>query len=248
MVDKTKKSAEGSELNDEGSNYKDGVYKNPSVTADLVILSVIEEQLGVLLIKRRDPPFRDSWALPGGFVNYDEDIEAAAYRELKEETGVDDAYLEQLQTFGNPKRDPRKRIITVAYFSLVDYKKIKQPVAGDDAKEAKWFKISELPALAFDHKDIINKALDRIRNKISYTNIGFELIPDNFTIPELRKVFEMILGREINATNFRTKILKLKILKKTKDKRTEGKGQPAPVYVLDKDKFAKLKNGETLFN
>jgi 8-oxo-dGTP diphosphatase len=243
-----KLSAEGSELNDDASNYDDTVYKNPSVTADLVILSVIEEELGVLLIKRKHAPFKDHFALPGGFVNYDEDIETAAYRELKEETGVDDAYLEQLYTFGKVNRDPRKRIITVAYFSLVDYKKIKTPVAGDDAKEAKWFKLSELPKLAFDHDKIIDKALDRIRNKISYTNIGFELIPDTFTIPELRKVFEMVLGREINPTNFRTKILKLKILKKTKEKRIEGKGQPAPVYALDDKKFARLKNGETLFN
>jgi 8-oxo-dGTP diphosphatase len=247
MVDKNKKSAEGSNLNDDSSNYDDTVYKNPSVTADLVILSIIDGSLSVLLIQRLFNPHKNAFALPGGFVNYDEDILAAAQRELKEETGVDNVFLEQLYTFGSVKRDPRKRVITVAYYALVDYSKLKV-VAGDDAKDAKWFKISELPPLAFDHQEIIEKALDRVRNKINYTNIGFELIPETFTIPELRKVFEMVLGREINPTNFRTKILKLKILKKTKEKRIEGKGQPAPVYSLDKDRFAKLKNGETLFN
>lgn len=247
MVNKDKKSAEGSELNDDSSNYDDTVYKNPSVTADLVILSIIEGQLSILLIQRLFQPYRDAYSLPGGFVNYDEDILTAAQRELKEETGVDNVFLEQLYTFGSVKRDPRKRVITVAYYALVDYSKLKV-VAGDDAKDAKWFKISELPPLAFDHQEIVDKALDRVRNKISYTNIGFELIPETFTIPELRKVFEMVLGRDINPTNFRTKILKLKILKKTKERRIEGKGQPAQVYSLDKDRFAKLKSGETLFN
>jgi 8-oxo-dGTP diphosphatase len=246
-MSKEKKTAEGAELKDDASNYSDAGYKNPSVTADLVILSLMEKELGLMLVKRLHAPFRDCWALPGGFVDYNEDIEAAAYRELKEETSLDSAYLEQLYTFGGVKRDPRKRIITVAYFALVDYKKVTVK-AGSDAKEVKWFKLSELPALAFDHGLIIEKAIERIRNKISYTPIGFELIPETFTIPELRKVFESILARKINPTNFRTKLLKLKILKKTKEKRIEGKGQPAPVYSLDREKFFKLEPGQTLFN
>lgn len=246
MKKDVKKTAEGAELLPDASNYDDSKYKSPSVTVDLVVMSIIDDELGVMLIKRKYAPHKDAWALPGGFVDYEEDIEKAAYRELKEETGVDSAYLEQLYTFGKVGRDPRKRVITVAHFALIDYTKV-HAIAGSDAKEVQWFKVSKLPAMAFDHKEIIQKAVDRVRNKISYTNVGFELIPESFTIPELRKVFESVMGREINPTNFRTKILKLDILKETKEKRISGKGQPAPVYSLDKVKFAKLKIGETLF-
>jgi 8-oxo-dGTP diphosphatase len=246
MKKTTKLTGEGQHLKNDVSNYSDAAYKSPSVTVDLVVMSIIDDELGVMLIKRKFAPYKDSWALPGGFVDINEDVDVAAYRELKEETGVDTAYLEQLYTFGKVGRDPRKRVITVAHFALIDYTKV-QAIAGSDAKEVKWFKVSKLPTMAFDHKEIINKAVDRVRNKISYTNVGFELVPDTFTIPEIRKVFESVMGRELNPTNFRTKLLKLEILKETKEKRIQGKGQPAPVYTLDKVKFAKIKIGETLF-
>ena len=244
---KNNKSAEGHELKDDASNYDKNAYESPSVTTDIVLLSIIDNELGVLLIKRKYPPFRDHWALPGGFVDIDEDIESCALRELKEEAGITNCYLEQLYTFGSVNRDPRKRIISVAYYALIDYKKVKA-VAGSDAEKVQWFKMSELPKLAFDHGEVIDKAIERIRNKIYYTNVGFELVPDSFTIPELRRAFESVLGEKINPTNFRTKILKLKILKPTKEKRIEGKGQPAPVYKLDKERLKKLKKGETIFN
>jgi 8-oxo-dGTP diphosphatase len=226
------------------------------LTADIVLLSIIDNELGILLIKRGDPtgPYYKKWALPGGFMqDDDETITDTARRELKEETGLDNIYLEQLECFSKKGRDPREfvsvrptRIISEAHLALIDHTKVKA-IAGDDASDVKWYKVSELPELAFDHKEIINTALNRVRNKLNYTNVGFELVPDVFTIPELRETFEKVTGKKINKSNFRTKILKLKILKKTKMKRIIGKGQPAPLYSLDKGRFDKLKLGETLF-
>jgi 8-oxo-dGTP diphosphatase len=224
-------------------------------TADIALMSIIDGELGVLLIRRADEPFAGDWALPGGFMqNDDEDVAATARRELEEETGLKGIHLEQLACFSRKGRDPREfvatkpvRIISEAFLALVDYTKI-QAIAGSDASDTKWFKLSDLPTLSFDHSEIIETAVNRIRNKVSYTNVGFELVPSQFTIPEIREVFEKILGRDINPANFRTKILKLKILKKTKQKRIQGKGQPAPVYTLDRERFRRLRQGETLFN
>lgn len=226
-------------------------------TADIVLLSIKDNELAVLLIKRKEWPYNDSWALPGGFMDGDKDssILDAARRELQEETGLDNIYLEQLATFSQKGRDPREevanspvRVISTAHIALIDYKKV-HAVAGSDASEAKWFKLSEIPPLAFDHNEIIETAVHRVRNKINYTNVGFELVPKTFTIPELREVFEHVLGRKLNATNFRTKILKLNVLTPVGKKRIEGKGQPAPLYKLDAKGLKQLmQEGETLFN
>lgn len=228
-----------------------------ALTADIVLLSIKEGELAVLLIKRAEWPFSGSWALPGGFMDGDKDesILDAARRELLEETGLDNIYLEQLATFSQKGRDPREsvsnspvRIISTAHIALIDYKKV-HAVAGSDADDVKWFKLSEIPPLAFDHQEIIETAVHRVRNKINYTNVGFELVPKSFTIPELREVFEQVLGRKLNPTNFRTKILKLNVLTALGKKRIEGKGQPAPLYKLDKKGLEKLMSeGETLFN
>ena len=227
------------------------------LTADIVLLSIKDNELAVMLIKRSEWPFNDSWALPGGFMDGDKDVDvgATALRELEEETKLKGIYLEQLATFSTKGRDPREnvanspvRVVSVAHIALIDYNKV-TAVAGSDAKDVNWFKLSELPPLAFDHDKIIETAVNRVRNKINYTNVGFELVPKQFTIPELREVFEHVLGRELNPTNFRTKILKLNVLTPTEEKRIEGKGQPAPVYKLNKKGLAKLmKEGETLFN
>jgi 8-oxo-dGTP diphosphatase len=225
-------------------------------TVDIALFSIIDNELGVMLIKRAEEPFKDCWALPGGYVDVlqDEDALKAAERELKEETNLDNIYLEQLYTFTKKGRDPREemanrpcRIFSIAHFALIDYQKVKA-IAGSDAKEVGWFKISKLPKLSFDHAQIIETAVNRIRNKINYTNVGFELVPKKFTIPELREVFEKVLGRELNPTNFRTKLLKLGLLKDTGLKKVEGRGQPAPIYELNRKKIAILNNGETLFN
>jgi 8-oxo-dGTP diphosphatase len=224
-------------------------------TVDIALFSVIDGELGVMLIKRGDEPYKNCWALPGGYVdvNTDEDALAAARRELEEETSLKDIYLEQLYTFTKKGRDPREewanrpcRIFSIAHFALIDHLKVKA-IAGSDAAEVGWFKISQLPKLSFDHGEIITTAINRIRNKINYTNVGFELVPAKFTIPELRAVFEQVLGRELNPTNFRTRLLNLGLLIDTKVKKIEGRGQPAPIYELNRKKLQKLTNGETLF-
>jgi len=222
-------------------------------TADIVLISVIDNELGVLLIKRKEMPFQGSWAIPGGYVdaNKDLDAEAAARRELAEETGISDVYLEQLYTFSTQSRDPREmianhpvRIWSVAHFALIDYTKV-HAVAGSDAGEVRWFKISELPELAFDHEKIISMSIDRVRGKLSYSNLGFELVPEEFTIPELQEIFEKVMGEPLDRNNFRTKLLKMEILIATK-KVKKGVGKPAPYYRLDRNKLKTLK-GRSLF-
>lgn len=223
-------------------------------TADIVLMSVIDNELGVLLIKRSEEPFKDCWAVPGGYVDSDkdEDALAAARRELEEETGLKDIYLEQLYTYTQKGRDPREdianqpvRIWSVAHFALIDYTKV-QAVAGSDAKDVRWFKISDLPELAFDHEHIVQMAVDRVRGKLSYSNIGFELVPEKFTIPELQTIFEKVIGEKMDRNNFRTKLLKMNVLKATGEIKQEGRGQPPPLYTLDREALSKLK-GRSLF-
>lgn len=227
-----------------------------SNTVDIVLMSMIDNELGVLLIQReekKDNPFGGYYALPGGYVNQeDEDADAAAKRELVEETGLKDIYLEQLYTFSKKGRDPRElvsnmpvRIWSVAFLALIDHTKV-HAIAGSDAIDAKWFKISELPKLAFDHEEIINMAIDRVRGKLNYSNLGFELLPKKFTVNELREIFENVLDEKIDRNNFRTKLTKMGILIKCKDKKVEGRGQPSPFFELDYEKLKSLK-GRSLF-
>lgn len=203
------------------AQYNPGKYEKPSVTADILIFSVNEEcHLELLLIRRGGHPFKGKWALPGGFVGMNESVEDAARRELQEETGLQDIYLEQLYTFGAVERDPRMRVISVAYVALLPKKKM-TPKAGDDASEAKVFRVymdnwmlkfksddgTELTCadLAFDHKEIIQMGLSRLANKVDYTNIVFELLEDkkSFTIYELQLIYERIKGIPMDAGNFR---------------------------------------------
>ena len=230
-----------------------------SNTVDIVLVSVIGDELGVLLIKRENKannPFGGCWALPGGYVDgkIDEDAHAAAKRELEEETGIKDIYLEQLYTFSTKNRDPREsiantpvRIWSVAHFALIDYTQV-SAVAGSDAEDVKWVKLSELPDhdVAFDHQEIIDMAIERIRGKINYSNVGFELVPEKFTIPELQTIFEHVLSEKLDRNNFRTKLLKLEILIKLDEMKKDGRGQPAPYYKLDRQKLKQLK-GRSLF-
>lgn len=228
-------------------------------TVDIVLMSIIDNELGVLLIKRESRPenaFAGYWALPGGYVDGKKDLDAlsAAKRELEEETGLKDIYLEQLYTFTSLGRDPRElisnspiRIWSVAHFALIDYTKV-NAIAGSDAEDVKWVKISELNnyKIAFDHESIIEMATERVRGKISYSNVGFELVPEKFTIPELQSIFEKVLSEKIDRNNFRTKLLKLDILLKLDDLKKEGPGQPAPYYKLNREKLKSLK-GRSLF-
>ncbi len=204
-------------------------YERPSLTVDLVLFTFTEGELRVLLIKRRNWPYADCWALPGGFVGIAERIEDAAARELSEETGVEGVYLEQLYTFGEPKRDPRGRVITVAYFAIVGADVRQQARAGEETTDANWFDVYALPRLAFDHDRIIHYALQRLRYKLEYTALGFLLLPDEFTLSELQQVYEVVLQEHLDKRNFRRKILAQGIVEYA-GKLRYGDHRPARLY------------------
>ena len=221
-------------------DYDPSNYERPSVTVDVVIFSLVDEDLQVLLIKRKFAPFAGMWAIPGGFVRMAESLEEAATRELEEETGVTNVYMEQLYTFGQPNRDPRTRVITIAYFALVPNDVI-QPRPGDDTAETGWFSMFDLPELAFDHRDILEYALTRLRYKLEYTAVGFRLLPDIFTLSELQRAYETILGENLDKRNFRRKILASDILEETGKKKRDGEGRPAKLYNYKEDAIAEVK-------
>jgi len=206
-------------------------YPRPSVTVDIILFTFYENDLKVLLIQRNHDPFADKWALPGGFVDMDEDLEDAALRELAEETNVTDVYLEQLYTFGEPDRDPRTRVITVSYFALLSVDQVaKQQIRGaSDANDARWWSMYDLPELAFDHDRILHYALQRLRWKLEWTALGFLLLPEEFTLSELQKVYETVLNEPLDKRNFRRKILATDVLEETGNIR-EGDHRPAKLY------------------
>lgn len=214
------------------------------VTVDAVIFGYVENDLRLLLIKRKYDPFQNHWALPGGYVDDDETVETAVIRELKEETGIDNLYLEQLYTFGDIKRDPRGRTISIAYYGLVqpsDY----DVNASTDAEDVEWFSVNNLPKeLAFDHSDIIKIAQDRLKGKLRYMPIGFELLPEKFPLSQIQDLYETVLDIEFDPANFRKKFLKLDILDKLRDKEENPKGRPGNLYRFNKVKYnQKLKDG-----
>lgn len=215
------------------------------MTVDIVIFTVREGLLQVLLVKRGVPPFEGRYAIPGGFLREGESLEEAALRELYEEAGVRNVFLEQLYTFGEPKRDPRGRVITVAYYALIVSDKLSL-VAGADAAEAQWFRANDLPPLAFDHKSILDYAIERLRNKLEYTTVGFQLLPEKFTLGELQAVYEAILGRHLDKRNFRRKIALLKILKPLRELQHTGR-KPAQLFRFAASRFEKLKDKGILF-
>jgi 8-oxo-dGTP diphosphatase len=216
------------------------------VTADVVIFTIRDGALHVLLVRRGAPPFEGRWAIPGGFIGEDESLDGAALRELREETGVADVYLEQLYTFGAPGRDPRGRVVSVAYYALVaaDASPL---VAGTDAADARWWPMDALPGLAFDHRDILDYALVRLRNKLEYTTVGFQLLPEKFTLGELQRVYEAILGKALDKRNFRRKVELLGIVTPLEEYRRSGVSRPAQLYSFSATRFEKLKDRGILF-
>lgn len=210
--------------------YNPAHYERPSVTVDVVLFAYRDNDLRVLLIRRKKWPYQDYWAIPGGFVEMHESLEQAALRELSEETGVDDIYLEQLYTFGDPERDPRTRVISVTYFALVSADQALHVQEGDDAAEARWWSMYDLPSLAFDHGRILRYAHQRLRWKLEYTALGFLLLPETFTLSELQTVYEVVLREKLDKRNFRRKIMAADVLEATSDYREGGQRRPARLY------------------
>jgi 8-oxo-dGTP diphosphatase len=213
--------------------------QRPLLMVDVVIFTLRDDDLQVLLIRRRRPPQQGMWAIPGGSIELAEPLEEAALRTLEEETGLGDVYLEQLYTFGAPSRDPRDRVITVAYFAVVPASNV-VPRATEDADRVRWWPICNLPALAFDHAEILTYALTRLRYKLEYTAVGFELLPEEFTLSELQSAYEIVLGEELDKRNFRRKILSAGVIESSGRTRS-GEGRPAQLYRYRADAVAEVK-------
>ena len=213
-------------------------YPHPAVTTDCVIFSFDGERLQVLLIERGIEPYKGRWAFPGGFLKMDETAEEGARRELKEETGLDSAYMEQFHTFSTPERDPRERVITIAYYALV---KIQEVKGGDDAASARWFPLDEIPSLAFDHDYILRVATQRLREQIHFQPIGFELLPEKFTLKELQLLYEAILGINFDRRNFSKKMMHLEILTDLEETIWPTPKREAKLFKFNAEKYEELK-------
>lgn len=214
-------------------------YARPALTVDCVVFGLDDQDLKVLLIQRDLEPFEGKWALPGGFVQVDETLDTAALRELEEETGLKKVYLEQLYTVGDLGRDPRERIVTVAYYALVRLSDHKVK-AATDARQALWFEMEDLPKLAFDHDKILKMAHERLRGKVRYQPIGFELLPQKFTLRQLQHLYEVVLDRELDKRNFRKKILGMEILEELDEVETDVAHRAARLYRFDKKAYKAL--------
>lgn len=214
-------------------------YPRPAVTTDCVIFGFDEGELKVLLIERGIEPYLGKWALPGGFIDMDEDAESCARRKLVQETGLEDIYMEQLYTFSDVDRDPRYRVISIAYYALVklsDY----NAQAGTDTTNIQWFSISDVPELAFDHACILEKAKERLKGKIKYQPIGFELLPEKFTIPDLHHLYETVLQTELDDRNFRKKILGYNLLIDLKEQQRGARNRAPKLFSFDKNRYEEL--------
>lgn len=219
------------------TNYVE--YEHPAVTVDLVIFTVNQDALQVMLVKRAEEPFAGSWSLPGGFLKLGESLEDAALRILEEKTGVRDVYLEQLYTFGRPDRDPRARVITVAYFALIPWKHLATP-RSQKVSDVTWQLIDRVSHLAFDHREIIRYAVQRLRAKAGYSNIVYGLLPAQFRLSDLQKMYEIILNKELDKRNFRKRMLTTDLLEETGRKDAAGAHRPASLYQFKKQEIAFL--------
>ena len=215
-------------------------YPRPALTVDCVVFGLDENDLKVLLIERGIEPFAGKWALPGGFVSPEESLEDAAIRELREETGVENVFLEQLYTVGDVKRDPRARVVTVAYYALVNLQE-HAVEAATDANNAAWFELEDLPELAFDHNMILEMALKRLQSKIRYEPIGFELLPKKFTLTQLQQLYEKIIGNELDKRNFRKKLQKMGVLVALDEIQKDVAHRAARYYSFDEEQYKEKK-------
>ncbi len=208
-------------------------FTQQAVAVDVVLFTTIEDTLQVLLVARQQDPYAGQLSLPGGIVEREESVDEAALRVLKEETAITDVYLEQLYTFGEPSRDPRDRVVTVTYYALVNAEQL-------DTAAGSWHAVEELSDLAFDHQNIVQYAQERLRNKLNYTTIGFQLLPERFTLTELQNVYEVILGQRLDKRNFRRKMLQLDILEETDEFKINGRQRPARLHTFRQAKGMKL--------
>lgn len=222
-------------------------YPRAALTVDCVVFGFDEGALKVLLIRRGIEPYRNRWALPGGFVRPEETLDAAARRELQEETGLREIYLEQLYTFGELARDPRERVISVAYFALVRRAE-HLPLAATDAAEAAWFEVEKVPSLAFDHAEILKLALERLRGKIRWQPVGFELLSKKFTLTQFQALYEAILGRGLDKRNFRKKLFALDLLAPLDESTTAASRRPAQLFRFDQRKYQSLTRKGFIFD
>ncbi|MBN8581449.1 MAG: NUDIX hydrolase [Anaerolineae bacterium] len=210
-------------------NTKYKGFESPGVTVDLSIFTVNEEQLKVMLVRRAENPYLGFWSLPGGFLKIGESLDRAAQRVLSEKSGVDDVYMEQLYTFGEPKRDPRSRVITVAYIALIPWQSLPEP-ESEKITDLTWTSVDALPKLAFDHKQILEYAVTRLRAKVSYSNIVHGLMPKQFRLSELQSMYETIINDKLDKRNFRKRMLATGLLKETGKKDIAGAHRPAMLY------------------
>lgn len=210
-------------------------YEHLAVTTDCVVFGFDGNDLSLLLIKRGVEPYKGKWALPGGFMKMDETAEQGALRELQEETGVKDIYVEQLHTFTDVHRDPRERVLTIAFMAFVRQEKY-EVIGGDDADQAQWFRASELPELAFDHQHIISVALERLRWKVTYEPLAFHLLNKEFTMTQLMTIYEVVLGKTFDRRNFHKKMLSLGYIVPT-DRQMRSNGRPSTLYTFDERQY-----------
>lgn len=220
--------------------------KRPELAVDCVVFGLDEDDLKIILIQRNAEPYRGKWALPGGFVGLKETLEAAAIRELREETGIRDVFLEQLYTFGAVNRDPRGRVVSVAYYALVNLRD-HAIRATTDASSAAWFSVDDIPKLPFDHNRIIDVALMRLKGKVRYESIGFELLPEKFTLTQLQQMYEKILDQNIDKRNFRKRVLGTGLLIELDEVQMDVAHRAARLYTFDEHKYRQLKEQGFMF-
>jgi 8-oxo-dGTP diphosphatase len=218
----------------------DARYRNQGIHVDIVVFTLDEGRVKVLLVKRATSQFKGEWIIPGGAVYNNESIDAAAKRELFEKTGLKNVYIEQFSAFGEPRRDPRKRMVSIAYIALIDYKKVSILQKTPKTIDAEWFDVTKLPKMAFDHNEIVKSAFKKLQKLVVDSNIAYTLFPNTFTLPDLQKIYEIILGRGLDRRNFRRKFLKLGLIEHTGEHLAGNPNRPAKLYKFRSNKYQEI--------